>query len=263
MTIRKTAAIVLHSQKQGETSKILRIYTRQYGSISLMVKGARSIKGKQWGALETLSRVQLHFYHRETRHLHYARQVDIEDSFRQIRSNLGKFALAMIPCEIVLKAEEPEHANPRLYDLLNETLKALEEKQSGLRNIVRAFEWKYLELTGIKPRLDGCLGCGKTAIETSHCLVVEQGLLACPECAPPALSTLTLSGSALRYLRHLDQISLAQAGEIAISGSLGKEIDTVLVTFMRYHLDSLHHLHSLKVLESMQDALNGFDKESI
>lgn len=255
MAIHKTAAIVLHSQKQGETSKILLLYTRQFGTISLMVKGAHNIRGKQWGALQTLSRVQLVFYHRENRSLHYGQQVDLEDPYKKIHNSLGKTVLASIPCEIILKAEEREHPNSRLFDLLQQTLEGLENKESGLRNIIRCFEWQYMELTGIKPRLDRCLQCGNSAIEEKHTLLIDQGGLACLACAPPGLALLPISGKALAYFRWLDQIALDRSDQAQISGTLGKEIDFLLLTFMRYHVETLKNLSSLQLVESLRDTL--------
>ena len=62
MAIKKAEAIILHSRKQGETSKILTLYTREFGKMSAMAKGSRGTRSKYLGALETFNHVSLVFY---------------------------------------------------------------------------------------------------------------------------------------------------------------------------------------------------------
>ncbi|HNY91144.1 MAG TPA: DNA repair protein RecO, partial [bacterium] len=92
MPLSKTEAIVLHTRKQGETSKILSLYTLHYGRLSVMAKGARSLKSRYSGVLEPLTHIQIVFYRYEARDLHYLSQAEIVTPFASIHGQLGKMA---------------------------------------------------------------------------------------------------------------------------------------------------------------------------
>ena len=65
----KTDAIVLKSMRFRETSKIVTFYTRRYGKIAAVAKGARETKNKFGAALEPMTGVNLVFYKKEQRDL--------------------------------------------------------------------------------------------------------------------------------------------------------------------------------------------------
>ncbi len=53
MSIVKTEAFVLRSFRYGETSKIVTLFTRDFGKMNAIVKGARNYKSKICGTLES------------------------------------------------------------------------------------------------------------------------------------------------------------------------------------------------------------------
>ena len=60
-----TEAIVLRSRKHGETSKIVTLYSREYGKVDVIAKGARDIKSKFGGALEAFAESRIVFYKKD------------------------------------------------------------------------------------------------------------------------------------------------------------------------------------------------------
>ena len=58
----KTEAIVLRGRKQGDTSKLATLYTRDFGKIDVIAKGAREQKSKFGGALEMFARSTVVLY---------------------------------------------------------------------------------------------------------------------------------------------------------------------------------------------------------
>ena len=139
MALSKTEAIILKSQKQGETTKILTCYTKAFGKIKVIAKGARTSKSRFWGNLEPLNHVVIVFYRKENRDLQFLSQVDILKSFLHIRSELGRTSLAMLACEWINLSEVGEEANVKMFNLLYETLNGLNKATKGLKNILRCF----------------------------------------------------------------------------------------------------------------------------
>ena len=254
MAIDKAEAIVLHSRKQGETSKILSLFTKEFGKLSVMVKGSRNLKSRYWGVLETLNHIAIVFYYKETRELQYVSQAEIIDAFPNIHGQLGKMALAAIPCEIVDKVERPGHHNQSLFTLLSDTLQALEREESGLRNIVRAFELKFFELSGFKPMLAQCAFCKQEQLGEHQYFALDRGAYSCQSCGHRMEPSILISGAALQILRRLAATPIASAHQANVGGALGKELDTFLMAYLRYHIDGLQQLRSVAYLEQLQAA---------
>ncbi len=255
MAIYKTEAIVLKSRKQGETSKIVTVFSRLFGKQSLMAKGSRNIKSKYLGVLEPLNYIRVIIYRKETRELQYISQAEIIEHFPSIHEQLGKIALAAIPCEIIDKTENPEHANPRLFQLLLDTLRALEKADTGLRNIIRAFQLRFIDLSGFHPDFSHCSLCEKEEIDGFIYFMLDKGAYACQQCDQVSEAAFQLSGKALEYLRWLQTAPLWAAHRAKMSARIGKEIDNFLLTFMRYHIDNLKYLKSIDHLDKLQAGL--------
>ena len=75
--IESTDAIVLRAIKYGDTSKIVTLYTRRFGKVAVIAKGARSAKSKFGSALEPMSLIQAVFYRKENREVQLLSQADL------------------------------------------------------------------------------------------------------------------------------------------------------------------------------------------
>ena len=67
--ITKSEAIVLKSMDFRDSSKIVTFYTRSFGKLKGIAKGARQMKSKFGAALEPITRVSLVLYKKEHRDL--------------------------------------------------------------------------------------------------------------------------------------------------------------------------------------------------
>ncbi len=253
MAITKAEAIILRSRKQGETSKILTLYTREYGKLSAMAKGSRGTRSKYLGALETLNHVSLVFYKKEGRGLQYLSDASIINSFPSLHAQLGKMALAAVACEIIDKSEEDDHQHPEQFQLLLDTLEALNHSTSGLRNILRAFQVQYMSMAGFEPMLHECHFCHKTDVDDINFFSIAHGLYSCNDCGRYNESAKKVSGYMIELLRWLQAVSVKRASQAKVSRDTGAEIDVILSEYLGTHIETLYNLksiHHLKKLES-------------
>lgn len=255
MGINKAEAIILHGRKQGETSKVLTVYSREFGKMSVMAKGSRGVKSKYLGALEPFNHVALVFYQKEGRQMQYLSDAAIVAPFTSLHAQLGKMALAAVACEIVDKNEEDDHAHPELFHLLLDTLRALETGQLGLRNIIRAFQLQYIAMSGFEPELEHCHFCQKTAVDEMNFFSIERGLYNCNDCGKISEAGLPVSGYVLELLRWLGKTPVLHAAQAQVAKTVGEEIDAILLNYMRIHIESLSHLQSIKYLKKLQAEL--------
>ncbi|MGQ9560998.1 MAG: DNA repair protein RecO [Candidatus Oleimicrobiaceae bacterium] len=258
MALVKSEAVILRSRRQGETTKILTLYTKAFGKMSVVAKGARSTKSRFWGSLEPPNQVHVVFYRKETRELQFLSQVDIVDSFPRLRAELGRTALAFIVCEWVLRAEVNEAPQPALFALLVETLRSLDRAERGLKNVVRSFQVHFLEQHGVKPRLDRCAQCGAKDVQGPVLIDVEGGGFFCSQCRPPSPDS--MSQAAFSLLRWVAQTRPAQASNLPVPPEVGAQVDETLHKVASYHLEPLRDARVPHVLAEIQEGLQAVTK---
>ncbi len=253
MAINKTPAIILYSRRQGETSKILTMLTEHYGKQEIIAKGSRSIKSKYLGVLEPYNYISIVFYRKETRDFQYLSQADGIERFPSLHQELGKLTLAAISCEIIHRSERSGHKNPQLFHLLLETLRALDAATSGLKNILRFFYLHFLKISGFEPELNKCSICDNTYLDKSYFFELDNGIYNCSDCGILTEHSIGISGKTLEYLRWLRHADLHKVSNIKIPATTGMEMDTILLAYMRYHVEGLLNLKSIEYLEQLQN----------
>jgi DNA repair protein RecO (recombination protein O) len=159
---------VLARRNFGEADRILSIYTKNIGRISLMAKGIRRPKSKKRGHLEIFSLVK---FQAITGHgIDLMTEADIIDDFKDIRKSLAKVSLAYYFMEVIGKITHEGEPNTDLFNLLLDFLNTL-NKTNSLKKLRLNFILKLLTLMGYWP--DGKeMGDADTALEE----VIERGI---------------------------------------------------------------------------------------
>lgn len=252
MSITKADAIILHSRKQGETSKILRLYTREFGKMTAMAKGSRSTRSKYLGALEPFTHVSLVFYKKENRLMNYLSDASITESFSSLHAQLGKMALAAVACEMIDKSEQEDHSHPEQFHLLLDTLRALDQHKISLRNIIRAFQIQFISMAGFAPELESCHFCRRSSVDALNYFSPELGLYSCSQCGRLQETGRPMSGYVLELLRWFKTIAIMDATQARISKSVGEDIDAVLLSYLQTHIESLLNLKSVSHIKKLE-----------
>ena len=124
-------AIILKAIKYGETSLIIHAYTKEYGKLAFIVKGARKAKAKiQANIIQPLSIVELDFKHSTRKDLHFLNEVRVTHIFHSIPSDMAKTAMAMYLLEIVNKSIQSGMENEALFNFIHDFLIALDVHQA-------------------------------------------------------------------------------------------------------------------------------------
>src|SRR5260370_11300822 len=94
MSLVTTPAVVLQTYRYSETSKVVRLATRELGVQSAIAKGALRPKSRFGAGLELLSGGMAHPHYRETRQLHTPRALDLLSPPRPPAARLGRLPRA-------------------------------------------------------------------------------------------------------------------------------------------------------------------------
>ena len=284
MAIEKTEAIVLRAINYRDTSKIVTFYTKRYGKMSAIAKGARNPKSKFGSLFQPLNYLQIVFYRRENRQLQYVSSSDFVKYFKTLTTNVEKLSVAISLIEIVNFVMHDEDENESLFGLLVDSLDAIDglespREESGTAgaslpsplNIFVHFGLHLAGDLGFAPSFENCLICGK-AIEipptgsrlrddnsVKHgnrrelkiVYVVEKGGPLCQDCSLRIDNTFLLSAPAFLILRSLARLSTAAAAKARMEVEIQHELSNFIFVYLRRHSGSLRELNALKFLTSV------------
>src|SRR5215216_4258626 len=121
-----TSAIVLSTLRYSETSKIVRLATREHRVQSAIAKGALRPKSRFGAALQLLSEGQAQYLAKEYRELHVLTAFDLQYLPVGLTADVGRYATASALAEAMIHFA-PADQHPESYDVFRNALHALEE----------------------------------------------------------------------------------------------------------------------------------------
>ena len=184
MALLSSAAIILQVYRYGETSKILKLLTRDAGVQSVIAKGAANPKSKYGGVLEPFTEGVASYYGREHRYLHTLGSFELTRSRQALGADLIRFGGAALIAELILRAgiEEPD---AQLYDIVSEMFDRIASAPpAAAESTVLGETWALIAQLGFAPALDTCISCGRVLAEEedAHFDYVAGGVR-CADCA--------------------------------------------------------------------------------
>ena len=118
MPVQKTNAVVLGYYPLGEVDRIVVFYTKDFGQIRAVAKGASKTKSKFCGRLEIFTYGALVFFEKVNKDLHAINSFDIIESFQVLREDLLKMAYGSYIAELTQHIESLSVPNADMFDLL-------------------------------------------------------------------------------------------------------------------------------------------------
>lgn len=244
MAILKTEAVVLRGWKMGETSKILSLYTRDFGKVKVVAKGGRGPKGKFKGCLEPLTHIRVVYYDKRTRDLQLLSQADLIDPHFRIIGDMERTSLGLAAAELVDRAVVGEEPFPQVFDLLTTMLRSINSGEGFLEGIFWFFEGHFIDLMGYKPTWDKCLECsGSLGVEGGFFQPPSGGLL-CSRCGEVG-GGLVVGSETLEILYWLQRGDLKDVVNLNPSPAQKAEIRKMFDLYFKTHIDHMKSLRSL------------------
>jgi DNA repair protein RecO (recombination protein O) len=205
VAVYRNKGIVLRSIRYGEADRILDLYTRDAGLVSVIAKGIRRTKSRFGARLEPLSCVDFLAY--EGRTLDTITQVEVLRSFHGVRENLKSLEAAGRMAANVRALSGGDEADRRVFNLLYHALDALEARTDDMVSIEAAFSLKLSILAGYAIRLDACISCERDTdevVEGEHPYFAPTlGGVLCAECRAATADSFPLPPGTLATLRDL------------------------------------------------------------
>ncbi|HEU4570622.1 MAG TPA: DNA repair protein RecO [Gemmatimonadales bacterium] len=155
-----TPALVLATLRYGDTSKIVRLATRDLGVQSAIAKGALRPRSRFGAALQVLSEGTAQLYLKEGRELQTLGAFDLTRLRVELAGDLPRYAAANALAEVMLRCGAPV-AQPEAYDALRDALDALTLAPGDAVDVIALrMLWRLVGVLGFAPALDHCAKCG-------------------------------------------------------------------------------------------------------
>jgi DNA repair protein RecO (recombination protein O) len=205
MASEKTTAIVLRTVPFSETSLVVTLFTRDFGKVGALAKGARRPKGPFEAALDLLSVCRIVFIRKSGDVLDLLTEAKLDRRFRAAGRDLNRLYAAYYVAELLNELTDPHDPHPELFDIADQTLCTLDGETSPASALLW-FELQTLTQVGHGPSLDACAACGR---ELEHAARVPFGLMAggvlCGECRQGQRQVVSVSNASLQALQALSQ----------------------------------------------------------
>ena len=155
----RTDAVVLHVFDYLETSRIVRIATREMGVQSVLARGARRSRSRYGSALDLFASGVAEISTKPGRDLHTLVSFDVQRARAGLAEDLGRFTGASALAELALRFTG-EDTHPALYDTLIASLDALDvAAEQETIDVSLGCAWRIVGELGFAPSLDRCSSC--------------------------------------------------------------------------------------------------------
>ena len=245
----KTPAVALYSLDFAEWDKLVTFFTRDFGKVKGIAKGAKRSRKRFGSGLEPLTYSTLSFFEKERANLVRLNHCDIIESYPGIHDDVLKVGYASYLGELINEMAAEREANRELFKLFIIFLYLLNEPFFR-EEFIRIFELRLLTLSGYQPELRKCVICRKEVSgDKEHRFSLNRGGLICSGCFKGSHDYPSLSGGTIKMLQRAQTIELEKVTRLFFSPQALEESRRILTRFIEYHLEK--PLKSLQVLEQL------------
>ena len=208
--------IIINSKDYKDSSKILDIFTFEYGVIGVIAKGCKSIKSNLRSVTDKLTYATFTIYYKKDK-LSILTEASVINNFSNIKKDIEKISYASFLVDLTNQVYKQCEEN-NLFNLLISALKKINDNFNPLV-ITNIIELKYLEYLGVMPKLDGCTVCGSKNVVT---LSSDKGGYLCNKCITDEP---IISEKSIKLVRMYTLVDIDKISKLDLSNSIIYEVN--------------------------------------
>ncbi len=232
MPVYKTEAIVIRRTNLGEADRVVTLFTREHGRLSVVAKGARKPKSRFAGRLELFTHLRALLAQGRT--LDVVSQVEVIDPFAAIRSDLGRMSTASFVAEVTGRGTAEREPQPAIFAALRQALRLIAAGDAEL-----AGDWfaaQILALSGYGPVTDRCVICGRP-LRGGAAFSPALGGGLCATDRTRDVEATPASAVALAALGFLREMPIVALGRVTLTPRQRAEVGQLLRRYLEYRLE--------------------------
>lgn len=237
-------AFVLKTTDYSETSVIAKVYTREWGLQSVMIKGVRSSKSRnKQNLLQPLSYVDISLYRNEKAQIQYAKELKPFKQWRNTPYDYEKTAITFFINELLYKTIKEEVCDVSMFDFIDESLTILDEKEKSLADFPIRFLIKASTMFGFRP-MNNFSEHHKWFNLSEGCFVAQ------PYADNPYPEAIIGEESSLLLHKYLSFNNIYQ-NEINTTHTQRNALFSALLEYFKIHFNQLHDFKSHTILHDI------------
>ena len=252
MAAEKALALVLRVVEFSETSSVVTLFTREFGKIHGLAKGARRLKGPFESALDLLALCRIVLLRKSSDALDLLTEAKLERRFRPADRDLSSLYAGYYVAELLNELTDDADPHPELFDAACETLAAVRQGGASLAALVARFELTALGSLGHLPSLEVCVDCGSPVEAAGR---VAFGLLSggvlCARCRPGVQQVVSIQAGTLQVLKRFADPKTDTWRRMELDRRTAGELRGVLNRYLAHLLGHRPRMHEyLGILSS-------------
>ncbi len=234
-------ALVLRTWPTGETSVIASLLTAEHGYVRVLAKSARRPRSALRPLVQPGRLVSVEFNLAPGRELQYLRTGSVLLDPVTAEGGLDRAAFLLAAVELVDRCRPSDAQERQLFALCHDYVRVLSCAAPGSEaSLYYAFELALLELQGVGPALDACIGCGRNVSDERPVCWFDPagGGVVCSRCGTRSTggTARTLAPEVLATLRGLAEGSAGKLVAVELARAVARETGILLHRFLAYHL---------------------------
>ncbi len=240
----KAEAVVLRKTNFKDSSLIVQFYTKEFGKISAMLKGARSSKSKIGSKVDVLNHTEIVLYKKEERELQLVTQANLKNYFPNVKEDLDRLKYAAAICELILELIPENENNEKMFRGLTKIISLIDKKDSDPQILFARFFLFFIKEIGYEISTKNCIKCGAKLKSTqTNAFNYEEGII-CSECYNENILSYKLSSELFELF---DCLSTRKKINTVNRKSINNVI-FILEKFLTYHIPEFKGIRTLKLL---------------
>lgn len=236
MSLEKAQALVIRQYDFSETSRVVTLWTREFGKVRALAKGGRRLKSNFDSALDLLTVADIVLLRKTSGAMDLLTEARVRQRFGQLRKDLSALYAGTYLAELLGDWSEDYDPHPELFDESLRTLGDLGQAGVATGPRVARFELVLLRELGYGPALESCAGCGGEIRPGGATFSAAGGGVVCPRCQETFRDRRSLTTAGWNMLRRVQEE--AEAWRELTDPVVRQEIRQVLndyVTYVRGH----------------------------
>ncbi|MEA2043475.1 MAG: DNA repair protein RecO [Bacteroidota bacterium] len=234
--LHKIKGILLKRIKYGDNSKIVSVFTGEFGKQSYIVFSGKSKKKRiAERYLQPLFILDMEVYIKPNRSLNTVKELSPEVNLLSLSADIRKNAVSQLVAELIDKTVKEEEPDSLLYDFLVSAIQLLDNAEAKISNYTPAFLAKYSRFLGLMPE--------NNYSDTHKVFDYESGKFIIGR---PTHKNF-LAGEAAQKFHQFISIALSDFADTDITKSERSSINQAFIDYFNYHLGKPGKLKTLEI----------------
>lgn len=237
-----TTGLVLHTTQYSETSLIAKIFTRDLGVKSYIIKGVRSTKSRtKQNLFQPLSHLDVTVYDSPKKDLNYIKEMRPAGLYPRLTSDPIKVSLLFFMNEVLYKSIEEQAPQPEIFDYVVSQLQGLDSGQIHVPTQPQMFLLRMSTFIGIEPMNN--YGLYETRFDLKEGRFVQEP----NHTAPPQYQSQLLSTKESLQMHYM--LAAYHGQEAPLTDN--KTALRTLISYYQSHLSEFRNFKSHEILHSI------------